>query len=78
MQVVIWSKANCPQCDKAKALLNAQEIEWMEKKIGDQYGYSVEDLLAEVPGAKSVPQIFADGKHIGGYQELVKFLEGAV
>lgn len=78
MQVVIWSKVNCPQCDKAKALLNAQEIEWLEKKIGADTGYSVEDLLAEVSGAKSVPQIFVDGKHIGGYQELVKFLEGAI
>ena len=34
--------------------------------------YFKEMLLTEVPHAKTVPQIFEDGKYIGGYNELVE------
>ena len=74
MNVVIWSKVNCPQCDKAKSLLASKDIQFSERKISTDTGYSVEDLLALVPTAKSVPQIFIDDKHIGGYNELVEIV----
>jgi len=72
MQAVVWSKYHCPFCDQAKALLEAKGIEYVEKKIGD--GYTREDLLEEVPTARTVPQIFVDGKLIGGFTELKKML----
>lgn len=71
MQAVIWSKYHCPFCDKAKALLTARGIQFEEKKIGD--GYTKEDLLESVPNARSVPQIFLDGKLIGGFTDLEKY-----
>jgi glutaredoxin len=71
MEVVIWSKYHCPYCDQAKALLEQKGIEFQEKKIGD--GFTREDLLEEVPNARTVPQIFIDGKLIGGFQELKKY-----
>lgn len=70
MKAVIWSKYNCPFCDKAKALLTMKGIEFEERKIGD--GYTKEDLLESVPTARSVPQIFLDDKLIGGFTELEK------
>lgn len=73
MKAVVWSKYHCPFCDQAKALLNAKGIEFEEKKIGD--GYTKEDLLAEVPTARTVPQIFIDSELIGGFTELKKHLE---
>lgn len=73
MQVEIWSKVSCPQCESAKSLLNSKGIQYTEKKIGTGQ-YDVSDLLLLVPAAKSVPQIFVDGAHIGGYQQLVDFL----
>jgi glutaredoxin 3 len=72
MQAVVWSKYHCPFCDQAKALLEAKGIEYVEKKIGD--GYTREDLLEEIPTARTVPQIFVDGKLIGGFTELKKML----
>ena len=72
MKAVIWSKYHCPFCDQAKALLTQKGIEFEEKKIGD--GYTKEDLLESVPTARTVPQIFLDGKLIGGFTELKKHL----
>jgi glutaredoxin len=73
MTAVIWSKYHCPYCDQAKALLKHNEIPFEEKKIGD--GYTKEELLEAVPGARSVPQIFIGGELIGGFTELKKHLE---
>lgn len=72
-KAVVWSKLCCPFCDQAKALLEQKGIEFEEKKIGG--GYTKEQLLEAVPNARSVPQIFLDGKLIGGFTELKKHLE---
>ena len=37
-------------------------------------GYSKKDLIQKVPDARSVPQIFLNGKYLGGLQELKKEL----
>lgn len=71
-KAVIWSKYHCPYCDQAKALLKSKGIEFEERKIGD--GYTKEELLEAVPTARTVPQIFIDGKLIGGYTELQKYI----
>jgi len=73
MKAVVWSKYHCPYCDQAKALLTQKGIKFEEKNIGD--GYTREELLEAVPTARTVPQIFLDGKLIGGFTELKKLLE---
>ena len=73
MKTVIWSKYNCPYCDQAKNLLELKGIAYEERKIGD--GYTREDLLEAVPGARTVPQIFIDDQLIGGYTDLAKFFQ---
>jgi glutaredoxin 3 len=73
MQVIVWSKYNCPFCDQAKMLLAQKGIEFEERKIGD--GYSKEDLLESVPTARTVPQILIDGKSIGGFTDLKSYFE---
>ena len=75
MKAIVWSKNQCPNCDMAKALLTQKGIELEERKIGD--GYTREQLLEAVPTARTVPQIFLDGKLIGGYTELEKHLKEA-
>ena len=67
-----WSKYHCPYCDQAKALLKSKNIEFEERKIGD--GFTKEDLLEAVPGARTVPQIFLDDKLVGGFTELKQHL----
>jgi len=68
MKAIVWSKYNCPYCDQAKSLLKAKGYQIEERKIGD--GYTKEELLEAVPSARSVPQIFLDEAHVGGFDEL--------
>jgi glutaredoxin len=75
MKAIVWSKYHCPYCDKAKALLKMQGVEFEERKIGD--GYTKEELLEAVPNARTVPQIFIDDKLIGGYTELERYFKEA-
>jgi glutaredoxin len=72
-KAIVWSKDNCTFCDQAKALLQQRNIAYEERKIG--YGYSREDLLESVPTARTLPQIFVNNNHIGGFTELRKYIE---
>lgn len=76
MKATVWSKYNCPYCEQAKALLKQKGIVYEEKKIGD--GYTKEDLLEAVPTARTVPQIFLDEKLIGGYTDLVAYVQNTM
>ena len=71
MDVVIWSKPDCPFCVRAKYQFDKAGVKYVEKMIGFG-GISKEDLLVVAPNARSVPQIFVDGELIGGYNELMK------
>ena len=71
--IVVWSKQQCPFCDKAKAKLDAMHINYEVKMIGTDV--QLEDLLEAVPGARSVPQIQINGENIGGYTDLLKYIE---
>ena len=73
MKAIVWSKDNCTFCDQVKALLEQRNIAYEEKKIG--YGYTREDLLEAVPSARTVPQIFVNNNHVGGFTELRKYIE---
>lgn len=75
MQALVWSKDFCGYCDRAKRLLEQKGIKYEERKIGT--GWTKEQLLESVPNARTVPQIFLDDKHIGGYDDLVKYFNEA-
>ena len=75
MQALVWSKDFCGYCDRAKRLLEQKGIKYEERKIGTEW--TKEQLLESVPTARTVPQIFLDDKHIGGYDDLVKYFNGA-
>lgn len=75
MKAVVWSKRDCAFCEQAKALLKSKGVEFEERRIGD--GWMKEELLEAVPTARSVPQIFVDDQHIGGFTELKNYLEKA-
>lgn len=72
-KAIVWTKDNCAFCTKAKTLLELVGIEYEEKKIGKEY--TKEQLLEVVPNARTVPQIFLDGKLVGGFTELQTLLE---
>jgi glutaredoxin len=69
--ITIYSKNNCPFCDKAKGLLKLKGITYTEVKI-DEVPEAREFVVAE--GHRTVPQIYQDGKLLveGGYTGLAK------
>jgi len=72
-EAVVYSKKPCPYCEQAFGLLTRKNISYRELDVTRP---EVLDQLRElVPGAKTVPQIFIDGTHIGGYTELVEHLK---
>ncbi len=73
MKAIIWSRDSCPFCEQAKALLTQRGIAFEERRIGE--GYTREQLLEAVPTARTVPQIFLDDQHIGGFTELKRHLQ---
>jgi glutaredoxin len=74
MQAIVWSKDACPFCVQAKALLESRGIEFEERNVSKDW--TREQLLEAVPDARTLPQIFLDEQHIGGFTELRKHLQG--
>jgi glutaredoxin 3 len=69
--VVVFSKANCPYCVQAKALLELKGVDYTEVRI-DLDSTARELMISE--GHRTVPQIYQDGKVLveGGFQGLKK------
>ena len=75
MKAIVYSKAQCGYCDMAKNLLEQKGIEFEEKRI-DSNEAILDELKEKVPSVRSVPQIFLDNEHVGGYNELRNKLQG--
>ena len=73
-RAIVWSAADCPYCDDAKRLLEAHGIGYEERIVGGGK-WTRDDLLEAAPGAKTVPQVFLDEEHVGGFAELRSRLE---
>jgi glutaredoxin 3 len=71
-QNIVWSKENCPYCVQAKRLLTLRGVEFEERNISGG-SWSKDQLLEMVPMARTVPQIFIGGEHIGGFDALVDY-----
>ena len=68
-KVLIYTGPMCNFCSAAKHLLNKKKISYEEIDIGYDEKKR-EEMLKKSNGAKTIPQIFIEEKHIGGYVEL--------
>ena len=69
-KVEIYTRATCPYCIRAKRLLDMRGVNYDEKGVEDE---TLRAEMIERSGSRSsVPQIFIDGKHIGGCDDLMK------
>ena len=67
--VEIYTKWGCPYCMRARALLSAKGVTYAEYDI-TMGGPKRTEMLERAPGRSTVPQIFIDGRHVGGSDEL--------
>lgn len=71
--IEIYGKPQCPYCDKAKMLCETRGLQFVYKSMGTDF--TREELLEKFPNARTVPQIVVNGTKIGGYGELVNYIE---
>ena len=69
-EVVVYSSPWCPYCSRAKKLLNEKGVQFEEIDVMMQPRKRVE-MTEKAEGRTTVPQIFIDGKHIGGCDDLM-------
>jgi glutaredoxin 3 len=67
--IEIYSTAICPYCVAAKNLLQSKGLAYRELRI-DTDANARRQMRARAPGARTVPQIFINGVHVGGFDQL--------
>ncbi len=73
MKIDIYGTPTCHWCSKAKDLLSSRQIEYNSIHVGKDI--SIVDFSARFPGFTKVPQIIINGEHVGGYDDLARYLE---
>ena len=68
-QVSLFTKPGCPHCARAKSVLTQQGLQYEELTLGDEISISA---MRAITNADTVPQVFIDGQHIGGADDLIK------
>tara|TARA_A100000164_G_scaffold82162_1_gene69839 strand:+ start:250 stop:504 length:255 start_codon:yes stop_codon:yes gene_type:complete len=68
-KVTVYMGPSCAFCDAAKKLLVRNNISFQEINIALEEG-KMEEMLEKTNGKRTIPQIFFDKNHIGGYVEL--------
>ena len=63
--ITLFTRAGCPHCARAKAMLQERNLPFEEVHTGMGTGISSRTVRA-VSGRSTVPQVFIGGKHIGG------------
>ena len=69
MNLEIYSKDWCPYCKRAKALLEGEKIGYTEIDVTTDFERE-EEMIQRSGGRRTVPQIFVEGRLIGGYDDL--------
>ena len=72
-KITIYTGPFCNYCNAAKRLLTRNNATYVEIDIGKVDG-AIEEMIKKANGKRTIPQIFFDDQHIGGYDE-VRILE---
>ncbi len=67
-KIEIFSGPQCSYCSQAKKLLSAKGLAYTDFDVSEDAGRS--EFARRLPRARSIPQIFIDGEHVGGYDDL--------
>ena len=67
--LVIYTKPGCPYCSRAKALLERKGADYQEIVASNDPALKAE-MVEKSGGKATFPQIFIDGKHVGGCDDI--------
>ncbi|MEX0976612.1 MAG: glutathione peroxidase [Woeseia sp.] len=71
LNATVFTRNGCPHCVRAKGLLRDAGIEFEELRLNHEYS---DQTLRAVAAATTVPQVFISGEHVGGADDLEKWL----
>jgi glutaredoxin 3 len=69
IEIYTWTR--CPFCIRAKQLLNEKGVRYTEYTIDGDEGARAE-MAKRANGRRSVPQVFINGQHVGGCDDLYR------
>ena len=69
IKVEIYTTPTCPYCYKAKQLLKAKGVAYLEIDVALEPN-ARDSMMQRAGGRRSVPQIFIDERHVGGCDDL--------
>jgi len=67
--IIIYSKDFCPYCERAKQLLDHKKAAYHVIRV-DLDSNKLTEMLERSGGRRTVPQIFIDDIHVGGFDDL--------
>lgn len=67
-EVVIYTSAVCPWCDRAKQLLASKHVTWQEIRVDTDPALRAQ--MEQRSGKRTIPQIFINGQSVGGFDDL--------
>ncbi|MDC3117835.1 glutaredoxin 3 [Candidatus Pelagibacter sp.] len=67
--IIIYTGPFCNYCDAAKKLLTRNNATFKEVNVATVKG-AKEEMVKKANGKMTIPQIFFDDQHIGGYDEI--------
>jgi len=70
VKIELYTTMFCPYCARARSLLHRKGVTFTEIDVMSD-DEKREEMIARAGGRYTVPQIFIDGRHIGGSDELV-------
>ncbi|KAA8535699.1 hypothetical protein F0562_030702 [Nyssa sinensis] len=74
--IVIFSKSYCPYCKRAKTVFKElNQLPHVVELDERDDGWNIQDALSAVVGRRTVPQVFINGKHIGGSDDTLEAYE---
>ena len=74
-KVEIYTKSTCGFCRRAIMMLDMKKIAYEEHGV-DFGGPRKAEMIDRAGGRSTVPQIFIDGRHIGGCDDLMRLEQG--
>jgi glutaredoxin 3 len=67
-EVLIYTTTYCPYCVRAKQLFNRKKVPFIEVNVEERP--ELREWLVTASGQRTVPQVFVNGRSVGGFSEL--------
>ena len=68
MNIVMYTKSACPNCELAKQLLQSKHLSYEQRDMGDPEEFAV--FASTYPELRQMPQIWINGQRVGGIDGL--------